>query len=261
MDYKPDSDRARHYGDGIFTTMAVCSGKVKLWPLHRERIIHDCQRLAIPVDIKHIEGMVTEGLSNHSDGIFKLHISAGIGGRGYQRSAGMTPFVSLSHHIIPDVYHDWRRNGITVDVSPVKLGRQPLLAGIKHLNRLEQVLIKQRLTYDDAIVLDAQDNVIEGSASNLFWFADGQWHTPAVSHCGVAGVYRESVLNHLAQAEQPVRIAEYPLSSLLRADEAFLCNAIMEIVPIRRMVHEQTEKSFSMHKTYALHTQLTAVNG
>lgn len=245
-------DRAFQYGDGLFTTLAVQNKKPQLWPLHKARLLDDSQRLALPIDLDPLEREIQLQARSINNGVIKIHLSAGVGGRGYQRPAEPKPVITLSTHPIPSYYRQWQDVGIDVDFSPVKLGHQPLLAGIKHLNRLEQVLIKQRLVKDDAIVCDMNDNLIEASASNLFWYAQGAWHTPAITHCGVKGVFRTFVFKVLALLEQPVLESSYPKQQLLTAENVFLCNSLMHIVPVKRLFHEDGVCEFSIDRVTQL---------
>ncbi|MBU2976718.1 aminodeoxychorismate lyase [Alteromonas sp. C1M14] len=241
-------DRAFQYGDGLFTTLAVKYGKPQLWHWHKLRLQDDSRRLLLSLDIDTLQEEVFSQAKLLDTGVIKIHVSAGAGGRGYLRPSKPVPQVTLTTHEVPPFYSQWQQTGIDVDFSPVKLGHQPLLAGIKHLNRLEQVLIKQHIVNDDAIVCDMHDNLIEGSASNLFWYADGAWHTPLLTQCGVNGVFRAFLLTVFAQLNLPVCEAVYPRKKLLNADSVFLCNSLMQIVPIKTLFDASGNCTFSLER-------------
>jgi 4-amino-4-deoxychorismate lyase len=145
------------------------------------------------------------------------------------------PTYFVSQHEFPDHYQKWQEQGISVAVSPVLLAKQPLLAGIKHLNRLEQVLIKQQLqqtSFDDVIVCDNEQHIIETSAANLFWRKGSDWYTPDLTGSGVDGVMRNQLLRYFATHNNPATIIQTGLRAILAADEVFICNSLMKVVPV-----------------------------
>ena len=249
-------DRAFQYGDGMFTTMHVACGRVALWSLHKHRLQNDCARLGLTLDLASLTEQVHAAAEKLADGVLKVHISSGCGGRGYQRPAGQSAVWRLSDFSVPAQYACWQKQGIAADISPVTLGLQPLLAGIKHINRLEQVLVKEQITLDDAIVCDMQGYVTEASASNVFWYADGQWYTPSLDNAGVAGVYRAFILSTLEQAGKPVITGKFTISDLKEASAVFLCNALMHIVPLNRIQFDDAEVRFDCGPVWTLQQQM-----
>ena len=202
-------DRAFQYGDGMFTTMHVACGRVALWSLHKQRLQNDCARLGLTLDLASLTEQVHAAAEKLADGVLKVHISSGCGGRGYQRPAGQSAVWRLSDFSVPAQYACWQKQGIAADISPVTLGLQPLLAGIKHINRLEQVLVKEQITLDDAIVCDMQGYVTEASASNVFWYADGQCHTYTVSILisnRQTGISKNLLTRGNAELDKPVHL-------------------------------------------------------
>jgi 4-amino-4-deoxychorismate lyase len=116
------------------------------------------------------------------------------------------------------------------------LAIQPALAGIKHMNRLEQVLIKREINQadaDDALVCDTQGNVIECSAGNIFFFTNNTWCTPSLTGSGVNGVVRQCLLNALNEENVPHKVGKFTLSDVMRADCVVITNALMKVVPIK----------------------------
>ncbi|WP_105902372.1 aminodeoxychorismate lyase [Vibrio gangliei] len=232
------TDRSFQYGDGCFTTVLVKNGLPMYWEAHRNRLQTTCQRLAIELpDWQQIEQWVTQAIDQHSplstlSGI-KIHISRGHGGRGYSCQGLVGSQVTVSSFDYPNHYNDWQQYGIEVGVSQVKLGINPLLAGLKHNNRLEQILVKQDIEHQqnqDAIVLDCQNTVVEMCAANLFWVINGQIYTPDLTLNGVEGVMRAQVLGM-----QSVVVGHYKLKDVLQADEVFMTNALHAIVPIKKI--------------------------
>lgn len=250
------NDRAANYGDAIFTTMSVEGGRIALYQRHLDRLLHNAKALGMELT----DGAnLAETMRHHAqmlqEGTLKLLVSAGNGGRGYVRPNPVSPSLHFSTHPRPAHYGQWRQHGIRLGLSPVQLAQQPLLAGLKHCNRLEQVLVKQAMQgcdVDDVMVCDSQGHIIEASAANVFWQADGVWHTPSLTRCGVAGVMREFILAHAATQGVTVHPGDYPLAALEQADAIFLSNALMQIVP----VHTWQGRALDITAAHTLAAQL-----
>ena len=166
------ADRAFLYGDGCFTTMAFRNGHIEFFSAHIERLKLACKKLYINFDRwSELERCIIGSLNPKVDCVVKVMITRGEGGRGYSPEGAVNPSFIITLHTIPSHYSVWQTDGIKLTISPITLACQPLLAGIKHLNRLEQVLVKQALAetdYDDAVVCDTQQKIIESSVGNLF---------------------------------------------------------------------------------------------
>ncbi|MGO4893476.1 aminodeoxychorismate lyase [Flavobacterium sp. W21_SRS_FM6] len=232
-------DRALHYGDGCFTTLVFAQGKLLAWPLHLARLKQDCSRLGIDFNQWQELSDSAQHLVNQNStllkGVLKVIVTRGSGGRGYSPCGVTNPNYLISSHDFPHHYKEWQSKGIKLVSSSVKLGKQPLLAGIKHLNRLEQVLIKQQLTsseFDDALVCNSDNEIVESSAGNIFWWHDDQWYTPKLDECGVVGVMRNQICTVLAVNNQPVKKVNSLFNKNFVAQEMFICNSLMQIVPV-----------------------------
>lgn len=229
----PVSDRGLAYGDGIFTTGKILNGKVALLPQHIERLTHYCQRLAIlNVDFAAIEQEMNFAAASFGLAVIKVLISAGSGGRGYSRIGANQPTIVITIHDHPTHYNAWQQQGISIADANIRLGINPVLAGIKHLNRLEQVFIRQELDQspvDDLLVFDINDKLIEASSANVFVLVNGQWLTPVLDTAGVAGLARAEIL----KATNAQACAIYQ-STLAQCQEMFICNSVMGIVPIKQ---------------------------
>lgn len=229
-------DRGLQYGDGVFETMAVAGGEPLCLSRHLARLEHGCRRLSIPVPGRRVLLQeIGEICSGVEQGVLKVIVTRGEGGRGYTPAQG-TPTRLLIQYPWPVYPARYWQEGIAARVCQMRLGRNPWLAGIKHLNRLEQVLARREC--DDAhvpegLMLDAEGWVIEGTISNLFVVKAGQLLTPQLSHCGVEGTIRGLVIE-LVRAKDwlPVSITGIQLPAVLGADEVFLCNSIFGIWPV-----------------------------
>ncbi len=232
-------DRGLLYGDGLFETLAVHNGEPRLWPQHMARLTQGCARLGITppaADLLHDEARSLCAGSGRA--VLKIIVTRGSGGRGYRPPSPALPRRILSLHPWPDYPEHWSRQGINVRLCDTPLGASPRLAGLKHLNRLEQVLA--RAEWDDpeiaeGLMLDTAGGLVEGTMSNLFLVRDGRLRTPALERCGVAGVMRARVLELAAQGGIACEVSELGLADLQAADEVFVCNSVIGIWPVRRV--------------------------
>lgn len=226
-------DRGLAYGDGCFTTALVVDGEVEMLTQHIKRLDQQSQQLGLPqIDTTAIATDIGKLTSNITLGVVKVIISGGSGGRGYSRLGANQPRVIISLHDYPKLYPQWQQHGITVGISEQMLGINPMLAGLKHLNRLEQVLLRAELDKrgeDDLLVTDINGSVIECCSANVFWQKGGQWHTPCLTTAGVAGLMRAKILRD----NRVIQIADYQLPDLDNIDAMFISNAILGIVPVK----------------------------
>lgn len=231
------NDRAIQYGDGCFSTMKVsATGEIELIAKHISRLQRDCQRLSIIFDgWDRLRLAMRQQALAKPDSVLKVLISRGQGGRGYGISGVTNPSWLISSHKLPSHYSSWKESGIRLMLSSVRLARQPLLAGVKHLNRLEQVLAKADLEqsdYDDALLCDCEGKLVEATAANLFWCEGEQWFTPSLTHSGVAGVMRQHIFEFLAASGQQVQQVSVKPQRLNKATDMFLSNCLMGVMPV-----------------------------
>jgi 4-amino-4-deoxychorismate lyase len=193
-------------------------------------------------------------------------ITRGEGGRGYSPEGAIDPSYIITHHTIPLHYASWQSEGIKITVSPIMLACQPLLAGIKHLNRLEQVLVKQSLvktSYDDVVVCDYQQKIIETSVGNLFWYKDNVWYTPNLSGSGVEGVMRNQVMALMQENGLECQVVVQDVSVLYSAQELFICNSLMSLVPVMSLfnpTNQQNQFYFTEQTKQLQHNMQQAIN-
>jgi len=235
-DCVPTSDRGLLYGDGVFETVAVENGQLRYWSQHLRRLQSGCERLGMaPVNATLLERECHSLIEESQQAVIKVIITRGSGGRGYR-----TPGQARSTRIIqlnewPNYPASCTESGIKTRICQTRLGHNPSLAGIKHLNRLEQVLARQE--WDDPVImeglmLDASGNLVEGTMSNVFVVKDAVLMTPDLQLCGVAGIMRAHVLDMAAEHSIAARIQRLELDALLQADEVFICNSLMGIWPV-----------------------------
>jgi len=235
-------DRGLSYGDGIFTTGKVLNGEFELLTQHINRLKSACIALSIvSPNFVELNNNIKNVAKNYTLAVLKVIITAGIGGRGYSRLSIEQPTIIISVFDFPRHYFDWKKQGISLGECHLQLGVNPMLSGIKHLNRLEQVLIRRELdacAEDDLLVTDLNGVVVETSCANVFWLKDDLWQTPNISYSGIAGLMRAEIL---AQVDS-IQIVDAKLTDLVDVKAIFICNSVMGLVP----VNEYNKKRLSI---------------
>ncbi len=234
-------DRGLHYGDGLFETIAVVNEQPLCLNKHLQRLLSGCARLKFDFnDAKILESEIISICKNIDRAVLKITVTTGIGGRGYKRSStDLKPTRLLAIHPWSEYPDNYSTEGIQVHLCSGRLGHNPGLAGIKHLNRLEQVLARNE--WDDAntmegLMLDIDDNVIEGTMSNLFLvYPDKKLITPDLSLCGIEGIVRQYILDHCADISYTSDVRNLSLDDVYSASEMFFCNSIAGIMPVRQL--------------------------
>lgn len=222
-------DRGFQYGDGVFETALLAHGRVKLLEHHLSRLALGCERLGIAApDAAALRSDVQRLSGSAQRAVIKIVVSRGIGPRGYRPSARAKTMRVVALYPPPPP----SPARLALRWCEMRLGRNARLAGIKHLNRLEQVLA-QAEWHDEAIVdglmLDTEGEVVSGTANNVFLVREGVLVTPDLRFCGVLGIMRSEVLR-VAQ-EQGIAVNEEPLwpHDVEAASEVFLTNAVRGI--------------------------------
>lgn len=240
-------DRGFAYGDGVFETCKMLHGKIPLWHLHKERLLKSCEKLLIPVAMdligvqlaNLIASLATTDIEN---AVVKITVTRGQGGRGYRAPDSVSPTIVIGVFPAVNYPQSYFSGGVSVRLCNQRLSCNPSLAGLKHLNRLEQVLARAEWQDDaiaEGIVLDAQGNLIEAVFSNVFLIKNGELFTPDLSEAGVAGVMRRFIIETLApQVGLKVHIKRLSLGDLINADAAFLCNSLYGIWPLTKLLGE-----------------------
>jgi len=229
-------DRGLAYGDGLFETLAVKAGQPVLLERHLQRLADGCRRLGIVADHPLIRRELLAYSAALGEGVLKLILTRGDSQRGYAASADALPRRILQGNPGSSYPQAYQQQGIRLFPCATRLSEQPLLAGLKHLNRLEQVLARaewQDAEHAEGLMLDTSGRVIEGVFSNLFLVHQGVLFTADLSRCGVAGVMRAQLLEEAKALAIPVDISDISLEQLRQADEVFLCNSVYGVWPVR----------------------------
>lgn len=231
------SDRGLQYGDGLFETMAYRDGTIEFFDTHLTRLLSDCQRLNIPFQqISELRDDVNQVCqSSNDDAVIKIIITRGRGGRGYSADSNAIPTRIVSSHPYPNYPDANTKTGVTLRFCQHPISENTALAGMKHLNRLDQVLARNEWQQEDiaeGLLFNNAGNIIEGTMSNLFIIISGRIITPKLDKAGVKGVMRATVMNIAKDLELIVQEDEITKQDLLNADEIFICNSIIGIWPI-----------------------------
>ena len=240
------TDRGLLYGDGLFETIACVEGIPQLWQAHMQRLQSGCERLRIGnVDTDALQDECLGLLGGVQRGVLKIIITRGTGGRGYRPPENISATRIVQLHDWPEYPVTARTEGISTIICKTRLGQNPSLAGIKHLNRLEQVMARCEW-HDEAIreglMLDNAGHVIEGTMSNVFLVQKGGLLTPDLTRCGVAGIMRAHVMDLAAQEKITIDVRAVTVAELLQADEVFISNSLIGIWPVRRVDDTSYEK-------------------
>jgi 4-amino-4-deoxychorismate lyase len=235
LDALAPSNRGLAYGDGLFETIAVRNGRASLLDRHLQRLLGGCQRLAIGVDMALVADEIERFAHAMGAGVLKLILTRGDGPRGYAADPHSTPRRILQAGPAPAYPAEHASHGVRLFTCTTRLAEQPLLAGLKHLNRLEQVLARAEWRdpdFAEGIMRDSSGRLVEGVYSNLFLVRDGVLSTPDLSRCGVAGVMRGALLEQARELAIETRVGDLWPTDLAAADEVFVCNSVYGVWPV-----------------------------
>jgi len=250
-------DRGLAYGDGLFETFRVIQGQVLLFDRHWQRLSRSAERLGIPLPFSHnqLQGYITEVVSGQN-GIAKLILTRGEGGRGYRSPESVSSTWVLQGMALPLAELDHYQTGVDVRCCHLRLAEQPFLAGMKHLNRLEQVMARAEWQDEvfEGLMFSRSNHLIEATMANIFLVKDGQLLTPKLDLCGVQGVMRDAIIDSLdgLSSDFFVTPTSIPLSSLkdrganirchvidltendlIDAEAVFICNSVRGVIPVK----------------------------
>lgn len=240
VDAVSSGDRGFHYGDGVFETFAVSAGCPLLWDGHMARLAEGCGRLGLPLQDRELLRREARHLCDGvSRGVLKLIVTRGDGARGYAPPAHPAPTRVFVTYPWPAHPPEYRAKGIATRLCTMRLGRNRTLAGIKHLNRLENVLARAECAESglpEGLMLDSDGRLIGGTMSNVYLGVGDRLVTPALGHAGVAGVVRGFLLDAAGEGRLPLRVeADLTAADLQRADELFVSNSLIGVWPVVRI--------------------------
>ncbi|RUO73040.1 aminodeoxychorismate lyase [Idiomarina ramblicola] len=222
-------DRGLQFGDGHFTTIRVVNGEPLFIERHLQRLSQANARLFI--NHSHFDSLherIHKACSEFREGVCKVIVTRGYGGRGYSFSddAVANEYIQVSDLPAPV-------RTVHLGLAELRLAKQPKLAGLKTLNRMEQVLLTKECrasTFDDLLVCDSDNNVIEAIQGNVFWHKQGQWYTPDLSVAGVNGVIRQLIID--GGLLGPLNIGDYSLNEMDNIEQMIITNSVRGAVRV-----------------------------
>lgn len=242
-DYVSALDRGFQFGDGLFEVIPVKHGKLIFAKRHLDRLIEGCKILHIqPPTRSELMRELREAAKGHSRAVLKLMVSRGPSGYAYHFDRDAPHVRVLARFPLPEFPDAYWDRGIHAHLCSMHMGHNGRLAGLKHMNRLEQVMAQSEWTdADDAqegLMTDVEGSVIGGTASNVFaWLPHGVLATPSLRLCGVAGVVRGFLMEKAEAAGIQIRCATLSLSELMQAPEIFVCSSLIGVWPVVRIGH------------------------
>lgn len=236
VEHIPVDDRGFQYGDGLFETIAIRGGEARLWPLHLDRLQQGCTVLNIekPSYEELAEGLshaVFSSAGSSTRRIVKLVVTAGSGERGYRRTTAK-PAIFFGVFEAATAPRSMYRDGVESVLCATRLAAGSPTAGLKTLGRTEQVLARSEIKTFEGFMMDADDHLICGTMSNVFFVRGKSIATPSVDRCGVAGVMRQHVMSCLGADGHDVTVQEVQRADLAQFDEVFISNSQIGVVPV-----------------------------
>lgn len=232
-------DRGLAYGDGIYRTVELIDGKPLLWKWQWQRLIADAERLFLPLPD---EVLLLDELATVAQGmaraVGKITLTRGVGQRGYAMPQDCTPTRIVTASPWSGYPAERLQQGVTLRLCQLRLARQPLLAGIKHLNRLENVLARSEWNdpaIHEGLLLDSQGSLVEATMSNVFLLNQNRLLTPRLDQAGVSGALRGWVFEQAPALGLRVEEHELELGDLLAAEAVFLTNSLIGVWPVARL--------------------------
>jgi 4-amino-4-deoxychorismate lyase len=235
-------DRGLAYGDGVFRTLKVVNGLPEHWPLHYQKLVADCGAIGIVCPSAELLMSDLQQLFLPDEtSVIKIIITRGDGERGYAPPAITAPMRLLIKSAMPEYPQSNFIEGVNLHICETRLAHQPKLAGIKHLNRLENVLA--RMEWKDpilaeGIMLDMDENVIECTSANIFARFGDVLITPNLNQCGIAGITRQRILELAHTQSLKTKIEIFNLEKLLSADEMIICNSLYGAWQARQLLNK-----------------------
>lgn len=234
-------DRGLQFGEGVFETIACLNGRPRFLALHLERLEFGCERLGLQLPAQsEIEAEVRGLVSGVGRAIIKLLVTGGEAvTRGYSRSGSERATRITIRYPWPNEDPTLLHDGVMTRTLSMRLGENPRLAGLKHCNRLEQIVARSELAHSpllaEGILFSSSGNLVSGTMTNVFLVRESVLLTPRIDQCGVSGVMRRVVLREARQLGVPTRECELRAENLRAAEEVFLTNARIGIWPVRSL--------------------------
>jgi 4-amino-4-deoxychorismate lyase len=251
-------DRGLQYGDGCFETVRILANRAILWPAHCARLQSSCAALKLPVDVALLNAEVGQLLATNDapDAVLKIIVTRGVGGRGYTPPAqcNATRILQLYEYTQVDV-----ATAAKLFLCQHRLATSSVLAGLKHLNRLDQVLASQQVPaeFDEGLCLDQQGYLVEACKSNIMFSVGGKLMTPDLSNCGVQGLMLSRLLDEFSHRGCPVSKATIGPDELDQIEEMLLCNSVLGVWPVASIKTDSNQYSLQSSTMNTMAVQIS----
>ena len=228
------------YGDGVYETLRSYGGRFFMLQAHLARLQRSARLigLELPIPLDEWPPLLRETLARNElrDAHLRITVSRGEGELGLDPALCRQPtLVIIARPLVryPDRLYE---EGVGLAIATVRRNLITALSPrIKSLNFLNNILAKQEAAKAgafDALMLNAEGLLTESTTSNFFFVREGRIYTPSID-CGILdGITREVVLTLAKEAGIQTEEGRYPAETLARAEEAFLTNTSMEIMPV-----------------------------
>ncbi len=233
-------DYINMFGHGVFETMRIFKCDAPLLSYHVERLHKHSKKIHIQTDIQDLRERVTYFLSNirpqnSQGGVLRLTVASGGSAGGYRINRASKPNCIISYRSLPTERKSRLSKGMKMRVCDYRLPSNPFLSGIKHLNRLDQILARSEWDeqFDDGIMLDQYDSVVETTFGNIFFRSANGWVTPLIDECGIEGVMRSLIVKKIMpMMAESIEVRKVELHEIKDCSEWFVCNAVRGILPV-----------------------------
>jgi 4-amino-4-deoxychorismate lyase len=244
------SDRGLAYGHGLFESILLHDSQLCLIERHLSRLSIGAAKLNIPLEpariLRYLDLFIDQLNSDAVDqGVVKLIVTAGEGGRGYQSPDDIKAAVICSYTKLPEDLSNYRTQPLSLRYCQHRLSVNHVLAGIKHLNRLDQVIARSEWrcdNYQEGLMFTESNHLIEAISANVFVKnAEGQWVTPCLQRVGIAGVMRSLMIDEIFPAcSIAVSVAPIMMSDLTNCQSLLLCNSVRGLASVGQLHHQQS---------------------
>ena len=236
----PVIDRGLQYGDGLFESMRVRGGRIRFIEMHLDRLYSGAMRLGLnPPQREQLRSEWLSAAVQLTVGVLKFMLTRGDAmQRGYSpKGLNKARRLLLGYPDVPAGLPD----SLVTWHCELRLGENPWLAGLKTLNRLEQVLATAEwqtagaaggLVLHEGLLSSSSGSLVSGTCSNIFWRNGTQLFTPQLDRCGVAGVMRRVVMREADALGFVVTETMADLDSLLHAEEVFMSNIRWQVLSV-----------------------------
>lgn len=230
-------DRGLQFGDGHFTTLVIRHHHIEFWPQHWRRLSEASQRLGMGLPERtQVEELLQHIAAKQESCVVKIIITRGHSVRGYAPVTEPSSAAELPQwYVTTSPLPPWSAQGLRVSLAELQLAQQPLFAGLKTLNRLEQVMLaaeRQQRGLDDLLVCNTELHIVEAISSNLFWYDGANWRIPQLKTAGIAGIMQAEII---ASVLPEAIITQASYTQVAAAEQAFLCNTVLGPRPIAQI--------------------------